>query len=132
MTDVTYSVVSEGGQELCSGVSTRDIGRVAQSHADRLDETVTVSGGGESWEVEPSGNEDLVVLESMPEQHRASHRAARNFGVYPANGAERYVMPRVEAEEVVESDEDGYDRVVRDATPADVERYGTEARPDGW
>jgi hypothetical protein len=68
----------------------------------------------------------------MPKQHRSSHRAANNFGVYPHNGASRYVMPRVEAEEVVESDEDGYDRIVRAATNADIERYGTDARPEGW
>lgn len=74
----------------------------------------------------------LVVLESMPDQHRSSHRAAGNFGVFPHNGSYRYVMPRDEAEEVVESDADGYDHIVRAATNADIERYGTDDRPDGW
>lgn len=77
-------------------------------------------------------NETLVVLESMPRQHRDSHRAARNWGRYPLNGAVRFVMPRIEAEEAVERDSDGYDRIVRDATPADVAEYGTTARPEGW
>jgi len=78
-----------------------------------------------------SKNEELVVLESMPAQHRSSHRAAGNFGVYPHNGAVRYVMPRVEAEEITDSDTDEYDHIVRVATDRDVERWGTTDRPEG-
>ncbi len=77
-------------------------------------------------------NEELVVLESMPAQHRASHRAANNFGTYPHNGSARYVMPRVEAEEVVDSDQGKYDRIVRVASDKDIAHYGTESRPEGW
>lgn len=74
-------------------------------------------------------NERLVVLESMPAQYRDSHRAARNWGSYPANGAQRFVLPRVDAEEIVESDSDGYDRIVRDAKPGEID---DGSRPDGW
>lgn len=38
--------------------------------------------------------DETVIVEYMPEYLRASHRAAGNIGVYPANGAERI---RVEA-----------------------------------
>lgn len=60
------------------------------------------------------------LIETMPDCHRASHRAARNWGVYPANGAERSIveecdLPAADAE---------YDHVVRVATPQDIERYG--------
>lgn len=82
--------------------------------------------------VMPTDGDDLVLLETMPQQHRSSHRAAGNFGAYPHNGAERFVMPRVEAEEIVDSDEDGYDRILRDATAEDVRHYGTTRRPEGW
>ncbi len=61
---------------------------------------------------------DLVVIEHMPDHHRASHRAAGNWGVYPHNGAERRVVDRVTAEEMAEGDE--YDHIVEDA---DVSRY---------
>jgi len=33
--------------------------------------------------------EETVVVEFIPEHLRASHEAARNYGVYPANGAIR-------------------------------------------
>lgn len=39
-----------------------------------------------------------VVIVWMPEQHRASHAAARNSGVYPNNGAERLRLERSCAE----------------------------------
>lgn len=74
--------------------------------------------------------DDLVLLETMPDQHRASHRAARNWGTYPHNGAERAVVSLARARETVEADPDRYDHIVRGATDSDVERYGTEARGD--
>jgi len=68
-----------------------------------------------------------VVLEWMPAQYRESHRAAGNFGSYPDNGASRAVVSRDDAETVVAADDDGYARIVRVATPADVARYGEDA-----
>jgi len=35
---------------------------------------------------------EMVILEWMPESLRESHRAARNSGTYPANGAERLLV----------------------------------------
>jgi hypothetical protein len=65
---------------------------------------------------------DLVVLETMPRQHRASHEAAGNRGRWPANGADRYLVPRAVALEVVEADPE-WSEVVRDAVEADLGRY---------
>jgi hypothetical protein len=56
---------------------------------------------------------NLVTLETMPEYLKASHRAARNWGVYPYNGALRERVTRDEADEIVESDPDGYARIVQ-------------------
>lgn len=56
--------------------------------------------------------QDMVTIEEMPEHFRASHRAARNWGSYPHNGATRRQVSREEAEEIVAADEDGYDRIV--------------------
>lgn len=58
------------------------------------------------------------LIETMPDHLRGSHRAAGNWGVYPANGAERRI---VDESELPEGDE--YDHVVREATAHDVERY---------
>jgi hypothetical protein len=58
--------------------------------------------------------EDMVTIETMPDYHRASHRAARNWGRYPRNGAERRVVSREEAEQIVAAGEDGYDHIVED------------------
>lgn len=55
---------------------------------------------------------DMVTIEEMPDCHRASHRAARNWGRYPMNGAQRRMVSRDEAEAIVEADEDGYDHIV--------------------
>jgi len=57
---------------------------------------------------------DFCTLETMPDCHRASHRAAGNWGIYPVNGAVRERMLRSEAEEIVEADADGYDHIVND------------------
>lgn len=68
-----------------------------------------------------------VILETMPDHLRASHRAARNWGVYPHNGAERTKMPRDEAERIIASDPDGYAHVV---TPT-KDPYRTVYHRDG-
>jgi hypothetical protein len=53
-----------------------------------------------------------VIVETMPEHLRSSHRAAGNWGSYPVNGATRERLDLDEAEEIVEADEDGYDHIV--------------------
>jgi hypothetical protein len=67
------------------------------------------------------GAPDLVLVETMPAHLRGSHRAARNWGVYPHNGSERRIMSRSDAEAAVDGDE--YDHVVRDATESDLAKY---------
>lgn len=62
----------------------------------------------------------LYLIETMPDYLRASHRAARNWGVYPHNGAERSIVDESDLPD--ESDE--YDHVVREASERDIERYG--------
>ena len=61
MGSIYYMVIDGDGQELCNGVSEYEIERVAQSHADRLGETVDVSSsdGSEEYQVEPSAVRDL-------------------------------------------------------------------------
>lgn len=61
---------------------------------------------------------EYVLVETMPDHLCDSHRAAGNWGRYPANGAERSVMTRHEAEEVVADDEDGYAHIVRSLVEA--------------
>jgi hypothetical protein len=63
------------------------------------------------------------LIETMPAHLRESHRAARNWGIYPANGAERSIVD----EQGLPNEGDEYDHVVRVATPADVARYGGES-----
>jgi len=78
---------------------------------------------------------DPVVVERMPDHLRDSHRAAGNWGIYPHNGAERVIVERADTESWcydaeadshsgIEADE--YDHIVRDAAPADFERYEAE------
>lgn len=55
---------------------------------------------------------ELVILETMPDCWRESHRQAGNWGCYPMNGAERDTVTRAEAEEIIAADTDGYDRIV--------------------
>jgi hypothetical protein len=58
------------------------------------------------------------LIETMPEQHRASHRAADNWGRYPDNGAERLIVTENELPE-----QDEYDHLVRGATVKDRQHY---------
>lgn len=67
---------------------------------------------------------DLVVLETMPEHLRDTHRTARSWGRYPSNGAVREVCGRGVAEEVVAEDADGYASIICDADAEHVERHG--------
>lgn len=65
---------------------------------------------------------DLVLVEVMPLYLVNRHKAARNFGVWPVNGAERLIVEGRDLDGVLEPN--GYDHVVRVATRDDVERYG--------
>lgn len=49
---------------------------------------------------------DTVLVEYMPEQHRASHTAAGNRGMRPGNGANRIRVERSCADGMVEHDGD--------------------------
>ena len=71
--------------------------------------------------VEESLPDCPVLVETMPDQHRDSHRAAGNWGRYPDNGAERSILYRAEAEALCDGDE--YDHIVRPATQRDIDRY---------
>lgn len=69
---------------------------------------------------------DYVIVETMPEQHRASHEAAGNWGSYPSNGAVRQVMLRADAESVCEDDD--YNHIIGDADADDAREYGVEVQ----
>lgn len=80
-----------------------------------------------------SGYDDPVLVERMPDHLRDSHRAARNWGSYPHNGAERVIVERsvtlewrynVDTHYSIEDDE--YDHIVRDATADDFAKYAAE------
>jgi len=72
-----------------------------------------------------------VMLETMPDYLRGSHRAAGNWGVYPHNGAMRERVSRVEAEAIVAADTDGYDHIVtpRRAAPKAKPHHATKKAP---
>lgn len=61
----------------------------------------------------PCRYEGAVTVETMPAWLRASHVAAGNSGVYPHNGASRYVVSRACAAELTEADPD-WTSVVQD------------------
>jgi hypothetical protein len=61
---------------------------------------------------EPEAPEPQVLVEYMPDEHKASHRAAGNWGTWPYNGAVRERMKREDADEIVQADEDGYARII--------------------
>lgn len=48
--------------------------------------------------------DEMEVIEYMPEQHRASHTAARNSGSYPANGAIKIAVAKSCADLIEESE----------------------------
>lgn len=59
------------------------------------------SGGRCEWTGPES---ETLVVEYMPEQHRASHVAAKNRGTYPHNGAVRIRVARACADSMIECD----------------------------
>lgn len=78
------------------------------------------SWGQDSYEqqaieaVRDAADPNMVTIEEMPDQHVASHRAAGNWGRYPANGATRSRVSREEAERIMADDEDGYAHIVEE------------------
>lgn len=111
-----YIVMTGDGDLLCAGVSEHEIERIAQAWADRLAETVYYSADSDDEDtvtaVEPrtvrcecgvwtgercvwtGPRSQTVVVEYMPKYLRASHQAAGNAGLYPANGAVRVRVER--------------------------------------
>lgn len=55
-----------------------------------------------------------VIVETMPDHLRSSHRAAGNWGVYPLNGAERTRVEVSAAEEICAEDDGEYNHIVSD------------------
>ncbi len=62
---------------------------------------------------------DYVIVETMPDYLRESHRQAGNWGRYPHNGAVRTRVSRAEAEEIVAADPDKYAEII-EAIDADA------------
>jgi hypothetical protein len=112
-----HVVTGEELEELCDYLDDED----EQIRGDAYSHWCAGTGATEMprwWSPE---TKDAVLVETMPEQHRESHRAAGNWGDYPHNGAERRIMHRADAEALCGDDE--YNRILRDAKPADVARY---------
>lgn len=59
---------------------------------------------------------DTVLVEYMPDQHRASHRAAGGRGTYPHDGSIRIRVEQSCADGIVESDGE-WCRVVEEVQP---------------
>lgn len=68
-----------------------------------------------SMRIDPSA---MVVVEYMLKQHRESHEAARNCGVYPYNGALRLAVSPECARLLIEGDAD-WAATVPDAKPSE-------------
>jgi hypothetical protein len=115
-----YVVTAEELEELCDYLDDEDeqISGDAYSHWCAGTSAKEMPAG---WE--PDDLADSVIVETMPEHHRAAHRAAGNWGAYPHNGATRQIMRREAAEELVADDSDEYTRVVRDADADDLANY---------
>lgn len=70
-------------------------------------EALTSADDGQPGEKLCTCGEPLeVAIETMPEWLRASHKAARNSGVHPHNGAERTRCCRQCAQVAVDADPD--------------------------
>lgn len=56
----------------------------------------------------------MITIEVMPDCWRESHKAARNWGIYPYNGAERIKVSEEEAQDIIANDPDGYAHIVEE------------------
>jgi len=109
--------------EECEGLEREDGDEeiVARVYGDVMaareaDETATLLCDCEQVTGQPCGCRggsvaDLVTVEYMPRQHRASHEAAGNRGTYPHNGASHVRCSRACADSILET-EDGWATIV--------------------
>lgn len=79
--------------------------------------------------------DDMVIVEWMANEHRASHAAAGNSGSFPDNGSRRIVVERSCAELMIDTDGE-WVRIVGEAnaTPPlspDTRDVAYETLPDG-
>lgn len=85
-----------------------------------------------NWSGEPcqwTGEaEDMVIVEWMPHEHRASHAAAGNSGSFPDNGAQRIAVERSCAELMIDTDGE-WARIITEDVAA-VETAATESEAD--
>ena len=68
-----------------------------------------ITGTPCEWTGTPS---DLVTVEYMPEDLRASHRAAHNYGTYPHNGALRLHVTPACAERLTAGEDEADARII--------------------
>lgn len=123
---MTYALDDQHGTQFCGGLTLAAARRLARRLADERNEPVSLYGDGDgdaAVTVYPGGT--LLLVETMPAHLVASHKAARNFGSFPANGAERAIVDAADVDTYL--DDNGYDHVVREATARDTERYGDVA-----
>jgi hypothetical protein len=69
----------------------------------------TIESVSHEWMLAACGQ---VLIETMPDHLRGSHRAARNWGVWPYNGAERRWVDPDDASAIMRADPDNYAHVV--------------------
>ena len=122
MANTYWNIDSGDGNSLTQGIQLESEARkIAQRQANERGESVYLyevgNGDGESEveseEIAPESDDSgMVTIEEMPDHHRGSHRAAGNWGRYPANGATRREVSADEAEAIIESDPDGYAHIV--------------------
>lgn len=119
--DFAETLEAAGAEHVC------DLEPIVNAHAGTVS---SLKDGWTLWTVSSDSAAlpaDAVIVETMPDHLRGSHRAARNWGIYPHNGAERCIMSRADAEALCEADADEYDNIVRDATLADLQRYEVQS-----
>jgi len=113
--DFSAALEAAGAEHVCG------LEPVVNAHAGTVSD---LKDGWALWSVPgPELPADAVIVETMPAHLRSSHRAAGNWGQYPHNGAERKIMSRYEAGELVAADGDEYDHIVRDAKATDLRDY---------
>jgi len=128
-TDAEDDLEIDGAQDMSEGDFAEALEAAGAQHVCGLEPIVnahagTVSDLKDGWALwsapGPELPADAVIVETMPEHLRESHRDAGNWGQYPLNGAVRQIMTRSDAQELVDADGDEYDRIVRDAKAGDL------------
>jgi hypothetical protein len=100
--DAAWAELAPTHASNCEWIQTRAHRRSTEVEAIEC-ECGTWSGERCQWSGPKS---ETVVVEWMPEQHRASHEAAGNAGAYPANGSRRLRVERSCAERILEDSGD--------------------------